>query len=337
VAKKHARVQLPEHNYNMVTGVQTQAMWAHAMDVNFLGAGFNHPRSGKGGTGIFRGKSGRIIDATPWDVSSFFLTATLPAPNPKEKAGGQKLQSAQRKISAANGPFYPANKRANRTLSTPVATPPYYYQENLTNYESALVEMRHEIMHYHLCSNELCCNLEVSGTLRDQTVYRFFVYDGERDYAQGYYKGFKIQTCALVRCKFAEDPVANCALIMNNYAQNVDLNHIRITGNFSKNALIGPNFVDGEFKILAGNQYVFKREPAQGNVTMVDYQLAERMNRNILTFGVWGRVFPSMSGGVTEHLRPPSWILPTSIAIGAVFIVACFLVTIVKFTPNKYK
>jgi len=322
----------------VVTGVQTQAMWAHAMDVNFLASGFNHPRSGKGGTGIFRGKSGRIIDATPWDISSFYLIGTLPATNPKETS---KLQAQQQKnypskpISAI-GPVYAKNRPSQPQL-TKRASPPYYYQENLTNYESALVELRREIMHYHLCSNELCCDLEISGVLQDQTVFRFFAFSGEREFGQGYYKGFEIQTCGLVRCKFAEDPVGNCALIMDGIAQNVELNHIRISGNFSKHALIGPNFVDGEFKILSGNMYIFGREAVEGNVSKVNFQLAERIDQNILTFGVWGRVYPSMSGGVTEHLRPPGWILPTAISIGGVFIVVCLLITVIKFTPDKYK
>lgn len=317
----------------MVTGVQTQAMWAHALDVNFLAAGFNHPRSGKGGTGIFRGNTGRVIDATPWDISSFYLIGSLPVKDPKRRFGA----SGSGEPIKAFGPVFAKNRTTTRPQLTPLATPPYYYQENLTSYQSALVELKREIMHYHLCSDDLCCDLEVSGVLRDQTVFRFFVFSGEREFGSGYYKGFKIQTCALARCKFAEDPVANCALVMNGIAQSVELSHVRVSGNFSKDALMGPNIVDGEFKILAGNKYIFRREPAVANVSHVDFQLAERIDQNILTFGVWGRVYTPVSSGVTEHIRPTSWILPTAFAIGAVFIVVCLLVTVVKFTPNRYK
>jgi Vanin C-terminal domain len=310
----------------MVTGVQTQAMWAHALDVNFLAAGFNHPRSGKGGSGIFRGNTGRVVDATPWDISSFYLIGSLPVEDPKRRFG------ASEPIRAV-GPVF----AKNRPQLTSDATTPFYIQENLTNYQSALVELKREIMHYHLCSDDLCCDLEVSGELQDQTVFRFFVFSGEREFGRGLYKGYKIQTCALARCKFAEDPVANCALVMNGVAQNVELTHVRISGNFNNDAMIGPNIVDGKFEILSGNKYIFRREPAVGNVSKVDFQLAERIEQNILTFGVWGRVFKPIESGVTDHIRAPSWILPTSFAIGAVFIVVCLLVTVVKFTPNKYK
>jgi len=316
----------------MVTGVQTQAMWAHALDVNFLAAGFNHPRSGKGGTGIFQGNTGRVIDATPWDISSFYLIGSLPVKDPKRRFGA----SGSGKPIKAFGPVF-AKNRTGRPQLTPLATTPFYIQENLTNYQSALVELKREIMHYRLCSDDLCCDLEVSGVLRDQTVFRFFVFSGERDFGRGLYKGFKLQTCALARCKFAEDPVANCALVMNGIAQNVELTHVRVSGNFSKDALMGPNIVDGEFNILSGNQFIFRREPAVGNVSKVDFQLAERIDQNILTFGVWGRVYTPFSSGITEGIRAPSWILPTVFAVGIAFVVVSLVVLVVKFTPNKYK
>lgn len=315
----------------MVTGVQTQAMWAHALDVNFLAAGFNHPKSGKGGTGIFRGNTGRVTDATPWDISSFYLFGSLPVKNPKRRFGA----SGSSEPIKAGGPIFAQNRTSHPQLTR--ATTPFYIQENLTNYQSALVELKREIMHYHLCSDDLCCDLEVSGLLRDQTVFRFLVFSGERDFGRGLYKGFKLQTCALARCKFAEDPVANCALVMNGIAQNVELTHVRVSGNFSKHALMGPNFVDGKFNILSGNQYIFRREPAVGNVSKVNFQLAETIDQNVLTFGVWGRVYVPVDSGVVEHIRDPSWILPTAFAIGAAFIVVCLFVTVVKFTPNRYK
>ncbi|XP_059480889.1 vanin-like protein 1 isoform X2 [Neocloeon triangulifer] len=328
------------HELPFLTGVQTQAMWAHATNVNFLAAGLNHPISGKGGSGIYQGNMGRVVDSTPWDVSSFYLIGVVPPAGPKAAKlvdqHADLIRLPGDPIRTPKGPLFPPN-RPQTKLIPPGAKSPYYMQENLTNYESALIEMRREIMHYSLCSNGLCCDLEVSGTLRDQTVYRFFVYNGDREFGGGYYKGFRIQTCALVRCKFSEDPVKNCGLVLSQDALKVEFTHIRITGNFSKDALMGPNIVDGEFKILAGNQYIFRKEPDQGQVSRIDFQLAERIDQNILTFGVWGRVFPPWDSGFTENLRPPSWILPTAIVVGGAFIVVCFLVTIIKFTPDKYK
>ncbi|XP_065343865.1 vanin-like protein 1 isoform X2 [Cloeon dipterum] len=318
------------HELPFLTGVQTQVMWAHAANVNFLAAGYNHLSAGSGGSGIYQGKLGRVKDATPWETSSFTLIGPLPANGPK-RLNEKLIQRLQRReIRTSFQKNRPSAGFSERRA-------PFYYHEDLTNYSSIPIEMRREIMNYSLCNNNLCCDLEVSGTLTDQTVFRFFVYDGVREFGNGYYKGHKIQTCALVRCKSSDNPVQNCGLLLEDTALNVNLNHVRISGNFNVETLAGPNIVDGYFNILSGNQYIFKRELAVGNVSKVDFQLAEKIDRNILTFGVWGAVFPFIDDGTTDYLRPASWILPTAIAVSAVFIVGCLLLTVLCFTPNKYK
>ncbi|KAF4522505.1 hypothetical protein B566_EDAN002590 [Ephemera danica] len=248
--------------------VQTQSLWSYAMNVNFLGSGFSDPSTGSGGSGLYEARSGVLVHATPWEASSLPLTATFKT---TEHTLVPKVRNQKNKIE-----------------------PPYYYQEDLTNYTTQLINLT--VKNYELCHNEFCCHVELEATIHDTTVLRVIAFDGERTYGGGFYTNCKVQTCGVIRCQHSDEPVKNCGLIMNGIAQKFSLTYIKVWATFSNDAIIGPSIVNGELGILKGDQINFIQVKGE-NSSDYSLELVQPITENILTFALWGRgsqiiVFP---------------------------------------------
>jgi hypothetical protein len=65
--------------------VQAQSAWAVGMQVNFLGAGYNHPAVGNTGSGIYSATDGTIKALMAQEIGTTLLVASVPLNN---KRGG---------------------------------------------------------------------------------------------------------------------------------------------------------------------------------------------------------------------------------------------------------
>lgn len=61
-----------------LTAVQQQAAWAYATDTNLLAAGYNQPKTGSGGSGIYAGKSGPFQRAWAETRQNALMVAKVP-------------------------------------------------------------------------------------------------------------------------------------------------------------------------------------------------------------------------------------------------------------------
>jgi hypothetical protein len=341
------------------------------MDVNFLGSGFSDPSTGKGGSGLYNGRTGVVTHATPWEPSRIALNGVLnlPEPNnipetnhlkPLEISNVKSVDSIARersKQSSKNDIKFPEtdlqspeilktpeilhhetsnlllqeNSTSSSSINLPetnlrspethlkspetrrkkvqnqknTATPPYYYQEDLSNYTTTLINS--SVNNYELCDGDFCCYVEISAVIYDTTVLRVIVFNGERAFGWGYYANCKVQTCGVIRCLNPDDPVTNCGHIMTGTAQKFTLNHIKISGSFSNDAILGPSIVSGDFGILNGEQITFAQQ--KGDVsTVYNLELNQPIMENILTFALWGRVFPKQQQ-VNENIQTLSYVV----------------------------
>lgn len=61
-----------------LTAIQEQAAWAYATDTNLLAAGYNHPATGSGGSGIYAGKKGPFTRAWSENRQNALMVAKVP-------------------------------------------------------------------------------------------------------------------------------------------------------------------------------------------------------------------------------------------------------------------
>lgn len=284
--------------------IQTQKGWAEVNDVNLLAAGYNDPRKGSTGSGIYHGKHGSLTQYMSSKKGSVVLIADVPVydfkcmekPQPKEKDSSVISRLIEKTKSE--------NKITNLTVDDFKLL-----SDQIELFESAKIESGMDF-ETEICSHgNFCCQFKVrmdkritkDGDGDDNGVnYRAIVFNGVRKFGLTTTGG--VQVCGVVFCNGPK--LSNCTTRGLKSKKLYEFTRLEIKGNFKlRNSLQFPSTLTEkqELEPLPPHKYFYKtvENDDERVVTMkLDWPVDD-----LLTFGIWGRDF-------TVDGKPPS--LPVS-------------------------
>lgn len=230
-----------------LTAVQTQVMWAHKNQVNFLAAGAGNPMSGSTGSGIFS-RDGPIKTIMSGNKLRKVFVAEVPKkefwddPEVKGKFGLIENDVPQ-----------------NEELIA-------MKRDHLDVYKSKFLDFTRKNSHSEdLCFDDTCCHFEVTGRRqsieKDAKSYKHFLvaFDGVRTY-DGFATG-GVFTCALISC--LNETLASCGRRFDpteTVGHEVVFDLIEITGTFrdTEDQLNLGNTLDHQLQSLPFDSFEYK-------------------------------------------------------------------------------
>ena len=177
-----------------VIAIQVQEGWSRSLDVNLLASGYDDPANRNGGSGIYRGRQGRLAAAMPFTKTEQLLISRV-----LKKTNGESEDSAD--TTARNSPSTDFSTEENRPPS--FKSDRIFFSDYLAPYTTQLLEENET--HTEICDRGLCCEFEVH--VEDLTaglesaVYRLAAFNGVRPFFGGRTGG--IQVCAVISCNNA--------------------------------------------------------------------------------------------------------------------------------------
>jgi len=285
-----------------LTAVEAQASWSYGWDVNFLAAGYNAPRVGSVGSGIYAGKAGPIKAIMPTVPTTQLLVANVTKKTSQNSESNLKQQSNGENI-VEEFPFESTfsnsifeNNRGIRML-----------RDYLEPYETFFLDEGHFVGEKRLCHNELCCNfqLDMYSDRHDQStsvkdyVYRLAVFDGIRSFT---YATGGVQVCAVIFC--TNSSLSSCGHEFELPEQAgfyTVFNNIHISGNFRLDISTQfPTTLVQFYGVLSPDSFQFTREEiTEKREVIIDMKSTAQISK-LLTFGIYGRDFLKDGGPVTE-------------------------------------
>ena len=257
------------------TAVQAQAAWAHSMDVNFLGSGYNRPQGGSTGSGIYAGKEGVLSSLMATKPTTEMLVASVP----KKTSQGRKEQASPFRV------IDPTKSMAGISM----------LQDNLVPYTTLPLTEEHVIQ--VLCHNALCCQFQVDMKVTHSSGYRYrlAVFNGVRSFT---FRTGGIQVCAIIFC--ANDELSSCGQILDNpEAFSTMFESISIEGNFLVDSdTLSANTLLREYNVMPASHFSF--ETARGSY-LHTYLDTKTTQSSLLTFGIYGRDFEKDGLPATEE------------------------------------
>ncbi|XP_018565185.1 vanin-like protein 3 [Anoplophora glabripennis] len=278
-----------------LTALQTQQMWAQENDVNFLSAGANNPQIGSGGTGIYVGKDGPLVQELIGGTGgSSIIVRSVPRPE------------------VENNPYRNVTPIEEDTDSIALDMDSLYLitDPSIGEYTSLVLDTNRTTVVEEVCNGDnirLCCefnitisvNETVANTSGNQYTYHLTAFDGIRSYS-GVRDG-GIESCGVLAC--LNDSITSCGHRFSNYSEIVwpiTFESITITADFTtdENRIQFPNSLLASIRPVSPQYTEWSRE-VYDNVTRRSISLTRAQNR-LLTFGIFGRDF-SRDG----ELNPP--------------------------------
>lgn len=284
-----------------LTAVQTQYGWSYGENVNMLAAGYNNPRAGSAGSGIYLGTAG-------------IAAATI-----TEKSQNRLLVSrVPKKTPIAQDPLYPGNVSSSDKVDAcyRVNSPMEIVQgvsvtrDNIQSFET--VPLNESSFNKTVCHRDFCCDFRGSKVPEGKeasSIYRAVVFNGCRLYGSAVEADIRV--CALTQC--SNESVASCGVVKPS---NATFNEIEITTtdrNFIR-LLALPTALNSS--LLPFEQWTYSKVwLATENATRYTIALKERTS-DISTFGIYMRNFDkrSISNGNVELFGVSTIILPILMA-----------------------
>lgn len=275
------------------------------MDVNFLASGYNNPRGGSSGSGIYAGKEGPIVAVMPTVPSTQLLLAVVPKKSfQRTKHVSSNVSNVCELITAT--PYrnaFPERLDGNDSGITMLS-------DYLEPYETLLLTENEFFSKHTVCHNELCCDFElvmhrsqqIMNSSYKDNVYRLAVFDGIRSYT---YVTAGVQICAVISC--INDSLSSCVKDLKLSKQemlNTVFDYVHISGNFRQsNSIHLPITLVRGYDVLSSDKFQFTREEMpERNEIKVDMKTS-RQNSNLLTFAIFGRDFQKDGGLLTLPSR----------------------------------
>lgn len=254
-----------------LSAVQTQVAWAHSMDVNFLGSGYNAPEVGSTGSGIYAGKHGVLTSIMATSPTTAILVATVP----KKTTQVKNLQSNT--PLTING--FTASGSGIRMS-----------KENLEPYKTFLLTENIQNTTHKLCDDQLCCQFKVKmhTSHKNGYKYRLAVFDGVRSFT---YRTGGLQICAVIFC--TNDSLTSCGIVSGNPdAFSTTFEYISISGDFRLNGVaLSPNTLLKEYNVMSPDDFRFEsQQQPEANLVSIKMETTARQT-SLLTFGIYGRDF----------------------------------------------
>ncbi|KAJ8916581.1 hypothetical protein NQ315_000225 [Exocentrus adspersus] len=265
-----------------LTALQTQQMWAHETNVNFLSAGANNPRVGSGGTAIFIGDQGPVdMEIIGGSGGTRVLIKTVPRPE------------------IENNPYRNVTPLVEDTDALAADMDSFFLitDPSISNYTSVVLDVSRTHVVEEVCAGDtvrLCCQFDVQLSVNESVanatgnryVYHLAAFDGVRSYS-GVRDG-GIESCGLLAC--LNDSIISCGRRFPNYSEiawPLTFENVTVTANFTNDA----NRIQFPNSVLASlrPRTVWTKE-VLGEVVRRRFALATPQNR-LLTFGIFGRDF----------------------------------------------
>ncbi|XP_078047835.1 vanin-like protein 1 [Augochlora pura] len=264
-----------------LTAVQTQYGWSYGENVNMLAAGYNNPRSGSAGSGIYLGEQGIAVATMTEHRQNRLLVAQVPKKSPKTSP--QKFTTLPEKGNLENS----TESCYTLNMTGDIVNDVFIKRDNIVPFTNVI--LNEDSFRKTLCHNDFCC--EFQGTKSDKSevksIYRAVVFNGCRHY--GRTEEADIRTCALIQC--SNDSVASCGVIKQSDAT---FDHIHITttiNNYSK-MLVIPTTLNSS--LLPFTTWSMNKEVVE-NGTKFTIAL-NKQTRDVSTFGLYMRPFNKTSG-----------------------------------------
>ncbi|KAK6644954.1 hypothetical protein RUM43_001230 [Polyplax serrata] len=281
-----------------LTALQAQRGWAEANDVNLLASGYNDPRRGSTGSGIFNGVEGSIVHYMSEKKGSKLFVAEIPK---KSSINGLQKSTWRDSVLA---------KASNASQFNFVFDDFTLLSDEIELFNSEVITPEVD-EHLEICSHKnFCCSFQVRVDQKSADVknynYRAVVFNGVRKFGLSATGG--VQACGVILC--TGPSIHNCTRRAAQMPDIYEFSYIKIEGNFKKrNALQIPTTLTtgATMDTLKPNRYEFvvKEEEDHKKVTMVlDWSVD-----NLQTFAIWGRDFtmdgkkPSLPVSSSVHLK----------------------------------
>lgn len=277
-----------------------QASWASSLDVNILAAGYNNPRRGNTGSGIYAGKEGPLVAAMLTVPATKLLMAAVPKKSSQHTKPFLNVSNFGELITATSYQNV-FSKRYDGSNSGILML-----RDNLEPYETLLLTEGEFFSEHTLCHNELCCDFKVvmhtnergSNSSDKYYVYRLAVFDGIRSYT---FVTGGVQICAVIPC--TDSNLSSCSYELESSEQEVFrtvFDYVQISGNFRLNNSIQlPDTLVQGYGVLSADKFQFTREEIpEKNKIKVDMKTTTQ-NSNLLTFAIFGRDFQKDGGPPT--------------------------------------
>lgn len=275
-----------------LTSLQLYQGWSQANNVNLLSSGLSSPVSGHSGTGIFSGKYGALVST----INS------IP---------GRKIYTA--KVPKGNFSYIPEIAPKAKILKIVKHSPPFVlknnYNEILTKRDYNLdlsktfpLDPIEDNFTRSLCYGDLCCDFEVTQTLKPLKAdvkfinslylgyqYRFVVYSGPGTFQRT--EKSEIGFCALVACTTRD--LSSCGnrssfpkerLLLKDF---LHFTSVTIKAEYRKRfrMLVMPMTVNSDLETLPADSYDFERNDNFYKMSL------KKSKMDILTFGLYGNYF----------------------------------------------
>lgn len=274
-----------------LTSLQLFQGWSQSNNVSLLSAGLSNPETGNSGTGIFSGIHGSLISVINAVPERKIYTAKVPK---KNSAYIPKAASKPKNpIYKPNAPF--VIKKNFKAILTK-------RDYNLDLFTTFLLDPVEDNFNKTLCHGDLCCDFEVSQTLKQLKTdikfinnlyigyqYRFVVYSGAGTFQR--MEKSEIGVCALVACTTRD--LSSCGNRDNLPKDRLFLKeqlyftNITIKAEYRRRSkmLVMPMTVNSDLETLNTDSYTFGKKE-----TVYEMSL-KKSKMDILTFGLYGNYF----------------------------------------------
>lgn len=281
-----------------LTAVQAQYGWSYGEDVNLLAAGYNNPKNGNTGSGIYLGRNG--------------VGAAVMASSKRNELLVHKVLKKRRINDVATG--------TGTVLQTPPQeTPP---QENWKDGNLQLLQDNLKVMQISdvkeitlesLCDGNFCCQFDIKMQKVDQKVkYKIAAFSGVRLYGRDVKAG--VTVCGLIQC--VNDSLSSCGDVASS--ENI-FSTIEISTKFDfyDNNLIMPSTLNSE--MLPIEQFTMDQHKHDDHVH-VSMSL-KSPTKNLAAFAVYSRDFSRDGENSAATNYVSFWVLLTTflLVIGSRF------------------
>ncbi|XP_011165377.1 vanin-like protein 1 [Solenopsis invicta] len=265
-----------------LTGVQTQAGWSFAEDVNLLASGYNRPGSGNAGSGIYLGRKGVGIAIMPITTHEKLLIYEVPKIKHRTKynKNHDHSEDQEQKADHYNGMEHIHDELRKREVNTMMVNDKILLlHDNIHAFETFALE---ESTKKSICQNGFCCEFKVEVVKIDpSTKYRLVVFNGIRLY--GTVKA-GVRACGIIQC--SNDSVSSCGSVEQS---KMVFNNIEIAATFHdyKNSLIMPSTLNPN--LLPLKNWIFNEHAHDDHVHV--NMISNNNISNLITFGIYSRDF----------------------------------------------
>ncbi|KAK0082202.1 hypothetical protein PV325_010891 [Microctonus aethiopoides] len=282
-----------------LTANEIQSGYSYANDVNFLGAGFNSPSTGSGGSGIYAGKDGVLGRIVSEKRTNAMIIANIP-----KIVNGRRVQSVN--PNDAKIIVYSTSDIPTINGSEPVPQMAFK-TDDMKPYTTKLFNPTNNTHNLTLCDREFCCHFQIRTEHREDLVkdsvkyyrYRLAVFNGVRSFGVGGTGG--VEVCSIISC--IDDKPTSCGQRFDTntiIVHPTTFNSIIISSDYkiSRNISRFPLSLNTEMNPFNVSDFTFISNKLNATHVNIKYTLT-KPRKDLMTFAIYGRNFTSDGQPIT--------------------------------------